>query len=510
MSLVVATFNTRDNRRFNSVYSMFCSLPHLRWLSAGIVLWISCHTKTHTDSVDSRETPKFAASFGETDGKRHQTSHTHTRGALLRGPHLPSFVCYAKNYLRPSRRSRPEQNAQDCAATSHSTAQSSTAQSSSVQTQRQQRKTTQRATLYDSEAIPFRLFGKMRLISMVTTIGTALWLCALSYVSVSAQVMNTTNTAPGSNNTITNGTVTNSSMVSVSPSVAPTAVDRTGVVNTTIAVTMSDLILNNTDLGIVAQALDKVGLLSGVLNSTAAYVGTLFLPTDAAMAALNQTLAAEGRPDYLTMILQDPEWSSHLECFLLTHLVGGQQVFSTDLMDGMILVDAFDTDLTVSLTPSVTINDRSVVVNADQEASNGVLHILDFPIVPSCLTVDILTAAMTNTDFSLLLEFLQLTGVNTTLNSTGPFTVFAPTDEAFLQAGNDTLDRLRSPEIRATATSLLSYHVVPQNILSSNRGYHTTLEGSDVLISESEDGIPLVSDFQFAASLRQGGILLCE
>jgi uncharacterized surface protein with fasciclin (FAS1) repeats len=77
---------------------------------------------------------------------------------------------------------------------------------------------------------------------------------------------------------------------------------------------------------------------------------------------------------------------------------------------------------------------------------------------------DIVDTLSTMGEFSTLLKGLQLTGLEQTLKGPGPFTVFAPTDEAFAvleEDGTGKLDEIFAPENRSKLAALLAYHVVP-------------------------------------------------
>jgi uncharacterized surface protein with fasciclin (FAS1) repeats len=77
---------------------------------------------------------------------------------------------------------------------------------------------------------------------------------------------------------------------------------------------------------------------------------------------------------------------------------------------------------------------------------------------------DIVDTLSTMGEFNTLLKGLQITGLEKTLKGPGPFTVFAPTDEAFAILGEDgtgKLDAIFAPENRAKLAALLAYHVVP-------------------------------------------------
>jgi uncharacterized surface protein with fasciclin (FAS1) repeats len=67
-----------------------------------------------------------------------------------------------------------------------------------------------------------------------------------------------------------------------------------------------------------------------------------------------------------------------------------------------------------------------------------------------------------------LVAAVKAAGLVDTLNSAGPFTVFAPTDDAFAKLPAGTVDTLVKPENKATLTKILTYHVVPGKISSKN------------------------------------------
>jgi uncharacterized surface protein with fasciclin (FAS1) repeats len=101
--------------------------------------------------------------------------------------------------------------------------------------------------------------------------------------------------------------------------------------------------------------------------------------------------------------------------------------------------------------------------------------------------VDVATEAGS---FSTLLKALEAADLVKTLSEKGPFTVFAPTDEAFAALPNGTLDDLLKPENKEKLKRVLSYHVVSGELLSQNlkAGKVTTLAEVPVEISV-KDGI---------------------
>jgi len=81
---------------------------------------------------------------------------------------------------------------------------------------------------------------------------------------------------------------------------------------------------------------------------------------------------------------------------------------------------------------------------------------------------DIVETAINAGSFTTLVAAVQAAGLVETLRGEGPFTVFAPTDEAFAALGEDTINSLLLPENRDQLVSILTYHVVPGEYFASD------------------------------------------
>lgn len=86
------------------------------------------------------------------------------------------------------------------------------------------------------------------------------------------------------------------------------------------------------------------------------------------------------------------------------------------------------------------------------------------------MSKDIVDTAVSAGQFSTLAAALEAAGLVDTLKGEGPFTVFAPTDEAFSKLPAGTLDSLLKPENRDQLVSILTYHVVPGKVMASDVG----------------------------------------
>jgi uncharacterized surface protein with fasciclin (FAS1) repeats len=179
-------------------------------------------------------------------------------------------------------------------------------------------------------------------------------------------------------------------------------------------------------------------------------------------------------------------------------------------------------DIAVAVDGSnVKVNDANVTAT-DILASNGVIHVIDSVIMPPTMSAGAAvtgtetmtgttemtgtmemtpTATMTATDaittgniistaiaagnFTTLAAALTAADLVETLQGEGPFTVFAPTDEAFAKLPAGTVEDLLKPENKANLIKVLTYHVVPGRVTAAdvaNLTAATTVEGQDIAI----------------------------
>jgi uncharacterized surface protein with fasciclin (FAS1) repeats len=102
-------------------------------------------------------------------------------------------------------------------------------------------------------------------------------------------------------------------------------------------------------------------------------------------------------------------------------------------------------------------------------------------------TDDIVTIAASTEGFSTLVAALDAAGLVDTLMGEGPFTVFAPTDDAFAALDPALLEKLLLPENIEVLTAILTYHVVAGKVMAADvaDGEAATLEGSAITLSTS-------------------------
>ena len=230
----------------------------------------------------------------------------------------------------------------------------------------------------------------------------------------------------------------------------------------------------------LAAAIDAAGL-NETLDTGGPF--TLFAPTNDAFAAL---------PDgALDLILANTELLTNL---LLGHVHEGE-LYSADLTDGLNVTMMNEGDLTVSNDGMTIMIDDAIIFQEDLPATNGVVHVIDniLPstvIDPDTLTVmSIIEASPEHTNLEAAINFAELAE---TLSGEGPFTVFAPTDDAFALLPAGTVEGLLA-DIPAL-TEILLHHVVGATALSTdlNDGdVLTTLNTTELTVSV-DDGTYII------------------
>jgi uncharacterized surface protein with fasciclin (FAS1) repeats len=103
---------------------------------------------------------------------------------------------------------------------------------------------------------------------------------------------------------------------------------------------------------------------------------------------------------------------------------------------------------------------------------------------------DIIDTAVSAGDFSTLVTAIKAADLVETLKGEGPFTVFAPTDEAFAKLPSGTVENLLKPENKQKLSSILTYHVVPGKVMASdvvNLSHANTVNGQSLMIKTSHE-----------------------
>jgi uncharacterized surface protein with fasciclin (FAS1) repeats len=112
-------------------------------------------------------------------------------------------------------------------------------------------------------------------------------------------------------------------------------------------------------------------------------------------------------------------------------------------------------------------------------------------LTPVASAADIVDTALAG-NFTTLVSAVKAAGLVETLKGPGPFTVFAPTDEAFAKLPAGTLESLLKPENKAKLQSILTYHVVPGKVTSQDvvkLDSAKTVEGRSISIKTADGGV---------------------
>jgi len=237
-----------------------------------------------------------------------------------------------------------------------------------------------------------------------------------------------------------------------------TSCDETETPDTEDPKNIVELAQETSDLSSLVAALtdsrhttDFVALLSGTTDYT------VFAPTNTAFQALLDS---------------DASWNTiadipiaTLDAVLKHHVIAGS-VLSTDLTASYVNTLSMGANseamsLQIDVSPAVRFNGSASPVTVDIDASNGTIHTIDAVMLPANVVTHAVNGASFTTLVAALTDARHTTDFVTVLSGTGPFTVFAPTNDAFqaLLDSDSTWNGLADIPI-ATLDAVLSYHVV--------------------------------------------------
>lgn len=197
----------------------------------------------------------------------------------------------------------------------------------------------------------------------------------------------------------------------------------------------------------LVQAVEAAGL-TETLSGPGPY--TVFAPTDEAFSKLP--------PGALESLMKNPE---SLKSVLLFHVVPGR-VMAADVVKLKTAKTALGQTVQIDASKGVRVESANVV-KTDVTAGNGVIHVIDAVMLPRN---DVIEAARSAGSFRTLLAAIEAAGLTDTLRGDGPFTVFAPTDEAFGKLPKNALDVLLKD--KAKLASVLTYHVVSGKVMAAD------------------------------------------
>ena len=237
-------------------------------------------------------------------------------------------------------------------------------------------------------------------------------------------------------------------------------------------------------LSILVEAVVAAGL-ADTLSGAGPF--TVFAPNNDAFVALLAELKISK-----DALLKDPANKALLTAVLTYHVLGAKVEKAgiplgkaiTPLQKSVFKIEAPGGVLTITDGR----NRPSKILATDVQASNGVVHIIDKVILPA--DKDIVATAQSISDFSTLVTAVGTAELVATLQGTGPFTVFAPTNLAFAASladlGVNAVEDLLTTAARPLLTKVLKYHVVSGRVLKADITPNTpitTVEGGTFSIS---------------------------
>ncbi len=237
-----------------------------------------------------------------------------------------------------------------------------------------------------------------------------------------------------------------------------------------------DVAVASGDFSTLVSALQAAGLVS-TLQGDGPF--TVFAPSDDAFASL---------PDgALDALLADPELLTRV---LLYHVVPGR-VLASEVVGLSSATTVNGADVTITSGGGTVMIDDATVIATDIEATNGVIHVIDDVLFPE-VVFDVIQTAQDAGGFGTLLAALGAAGLTDFLGGDGPFTVFAPTDDAFAALPAHTIEALLADTDRLT--DILTYHVVAGAVTSdvvvtlpsaetlNGASVEITVEGGSVMV----------------------------
>ncbi|MGI9243660.1 MAG: fasciclin domain-containing protein [Verrucomicrobiales bacterium] len=240
--------------------------------------------------------------------------------------------------------------------------------------------------------------------------------------------------------------------------------------------TIVEIAAGNKDFSTLVAAVKAAGL-AETLSGKGPF--TVFAPTNAAFAKL---------PKGTVETLLKPENKDKLTAILTYHVVGAK-VMAADVKPGFAPTVNGD-KLSLTASKSGVKVDNANVVATDIVGSNGVIHVIDEVIMPGT-NKTVVGIAAGNDDFSTLVAAVKAAGLAETLSGDGPFTVFAPTNEAFAKLPKGTVETLLKPENKGKLAAILKHHVVSGNVMAANvkAGNVKTVNGDEFAVKIADGGV---------------------
>lgn len=221
---------------------------------------------------------------------------------------------------------------------------------------------------------------------------------------------------------------------------------------------------------------------------------TVFAPSDDAFSKIPEEKLKE---------LLKPENKAMLQGILTYHVVPGK-VLAKDVVGLTEAKTVNGQTVDIKVTDGKVSVDGANVVATDVVCKNGVIHIIDAVIMPK---PDIVDTAVAAGKFNTLVAAVKAADLVETLKGDGPFTVFAPTDDAFSKVDPAAIQELLKPENKEKLQSILTYHVVSGKVLAEDVVKLTsakTVNGQEVKVAVADGKVTIDGANVVATDIKCG------
>lgn len=250
------------------------------------------------------------------------------------------------------------------------------------------------------------------------------------------------------------------------------------------------------NLTALVDAVNTASLAGALSDETATF--TVFAPLNSAFSGLNTDAFTGG----------EAEKENLAGNIVGYHAIQGSALAADDITDGSTptTVEGNPVTLRTFADGSVTVNGIAVTTT-DIQVRNGIIHLIDGVLLEG---LNIAQRATVEPSLSTLVTAVEEAGLTNTLATGGPFTVFAPTNDAFVAALDDNDDgTVSGDELPNNLADILQYHVLNGTTRAgdiTNGGSASTLEGSNVNFAVGTDGNVTINPDDEGASVSVADI----
>jgi len=252
--------------------------------------------------------------------------------------------------------------------------------------------------------------------------------------------------------------------------------------------TVTDLVVSDPNFSILEAAVLKANLADALATSNPI---TVFAPDNAAFNAAGITEA---------VIASLPV--SRVDSILKYHVHPGF-VTASDVPASDAITTLLGTQLYASNNANGVFFNGIGVKQANVQAANGVVHVMNNVLIPPTRTIAQIAAG--DTSFSFLVQAVTKAGLLSAISGPGKFTVFAPTNAAFRAAGITDINALP----QATVETVVKYHVLTTNVFASDLINNTnvpTLQGGNLLINTAPARVKIASSTAVSSNITAANI----